>query len=119
MHVEREVRHALVFGSIGVGSGHEHAPVAEVGQRVPHLLSVHEPLIAVSYGLRGEAGKVGSCPRLAEQLAPLVFAGKHRAQESALLLVGAVSHDGRTGQGEKERPWISGSSARLLKGALY
>ena len=43
VHVEGEVGQALVLGCLGVGAGHEHAPVGDVGERVPHLLAGDRP----------------------------------------------------------------------------
>ena len=63
VHVEGEVGHALVLGRLGVGAGDEHAPVGEVGQRVPHLLPGDDPLVAVAHGPGGQAGQVGAGAR--------------------------------------------------------
>ena len=101
-HVEREVGHALVLGRLGVGAGDEHAPVGQVGHGVPHLLAVDDPLVAVAHRPGAQTGEVAAGARLAEQLAPALLAGEHRAQEAALLLVGAVGDDRRAGQRHEE-----------------
>ena len=48
VHVEREVGQALVLGRLGIGAGDEHAPIGDVGERVPHLLPGDDPLVAVA-----------------------------------------------------------------------
>ena len=48
LHVQQEVGQALVLGLVRIGPGHQHPPARHVGQRGPHLLPVHDPLIAVS-----------------------------------------------------------------------
>ncbi len=102
LHVEREVGHALVLGRVGVGAGDEHAVVGEVGQGVPHLLAIHDPLVAVTDRTGAEAGEVGAGARLAEELAPLLLAGEHRAEEALLLGVVAVGDDRRAGEEHEE-----------------
>ena len=88
---------------VGVGAGDEHAEVGDVGEGVPDLLTVDDPLVAVADRLRGEAGEVGTGARLGEQLAPDLLAGEHRTQEAFADLVAAVGGDGRPGEGHEER----------------
>ena len=96
-----------------VGAGDEHAPIAQVGERVPHLLAVDDPLVAVADCLGGEAGEVAAGAGLTEQLAPLFLAGEHRTEEAILLLVAAVGDDGRAGERHEERARIGGLRAGL------
>ena len=83
VHVQGEVGQPLVLGGVGIGAGHEHAPVGDVGQRVPHLLAGDDPLVAVADGPAGQAGQVRAGARLAEELAPRLLAGEGPAQQAA------------------------------------
>ncbi len=47
---------------VPVGAGQQHAVVGVVGARVPHLLAVDDPLVAVELGAGGEPGEVGPAP---------------------------------------------------------
>ena len=98
---------------VGVGAGHEHAPVAEVSQGVPHLLPVDHPFVAITHGAGAEAGEVGPRTRFAEQLAPALFTREHRPQEAVLLLIGAMGDDGGPRQRHEERGGVLADSARL------
>ena len=111
VHVEREVGHALVLGKIGVAAGDEHAPVGEVGERVPHLLAVDDPLVTVSHRFGRETGEVGTGAGFGEQLTPLLLAREHRSQEAALLLVAAVGDDRGAGERHEERGRVGCGSA--------
>ena len=82
VHVEREVGEPLVLRGLGVGAGDEHAAVGDVGQRVPDLLAVDHPLVAVAHGPTAQAGQVGPGTGLAEELAPGVLAGEQRGAAS-------------------------------------
>ncbi|CAB4803101.1 unannotated protein [freshwater metagenome] len=118
MHVDGEVGHAFVLRHVRVRAGDEHSPVGEVGNGVPYLLAVDDPLVAVANGLGGEASKVASGTWLAEQLTPALFAGEHRAQEAGALFVGAVGDDGWTGKRQKERRRICALGASRTKTLL-
>jgi len=102
LHVQREVRHAPVLGHIGVGAGDEHAEVGDVGERVPDLLSVDDPLFAVADGLGAEAGEVRAGARLGEQLTPLLLAGEHGAQEALADRFVAMGDDRGSGECDEE-----------------
>ena len=52
MHVEHEIRHALVLGNVGIRARHQHAPPRPMRQCGPHLLAVDDPLVAVANGAR-------------------------------------------------------------------
>ena len=99
-----------MLGGLGIGAGHQHAPVGDVGQGVPHLLPGDHPLVTVADGPGGQAGQVRARPGLAEQLAPRLLAGEHPAQEPVPQLVGAVGDHGRTGHGQPEE--LAGSRGR-------
>ena len=87
---------------VGVGAGDEHAAVGDVRQRVPHLLAVHDPLVAVADRSRREAGEVGARAGLGEELAPDLLTGEHRPQRAAAQFVAAVGHDRRAREREPE-----------------
>ena len=108
VHVDGEVGQALVLRLVGVGAGDEHPAVGQVGHRVPHLLAVDHPLVAVLHRPGAEAGQVGAGARLAEQLAPDLLAREHRAQQAVADLVAAVGHDRGPGQARARRRAISG-----------
>src|SRR5262249_55196366 len=78
-----------------VGAGNDHTPLAVVRAGRPDLLTVDEPVITVAHRARAQAGEIGAGARLAEQLAPDLFAAQHRPQIALLLLVRAVRHDRR------------------------
>ena len=73
---------------VGIGARHEDRPARPVGAARPHLLAVHDPLVAVAHRHRGEPGEVGTGARLAEELAPALLTGEDRRQEPRLLLMG-------------------------------
>src|SRR5205823_1051497 len=90
VHVDHEVREALVFRRVGIGARDEHPPARDVRERGPHLLSVHDPLVAVAHRTRREAGHVAAGAGFAEELAPDLFTGEERTQVALLLRVAAV-----------------------------
>ena len=98
MHGQHEVRDALVFGNIPRGARHDDAEVGVVGAGVPHLLTVHDPLVAVEHCSGAEARQVGASARFAEQLAPREFASERRPQQQFVQLVGPMLEQGRCGQ---------------------
>ena len=102
VHVQGEVGEALVLGRLGIGPGHQHAPVGDVGQGVPHLLPGDHPLVAVADGPGGQAGQVRAGPGLAEQLAPRLLAGERPAQHALAQLLGSVGDHRGAGHGQPE-----------------
>ena len=108
----------LCLGASGSVRVDEHPAVGEVGERVPHLLAVDDPLVAVAHGPGAEAGEVRAGAGLAEQLAPRLLAGEHRAQEALLDLVAAVGDDRRAGQGHEERARVGRLGPRLDQAPL-
>src|SRR5207247_5639959 len=71
--------------------------------RGPHLLAVHDPLIAVAHPAGAEAGEIGTRARLREQLAPHVLALQHRSEKTLLLLLGAPRDDRRARHRDADR----------------
>ena len=63
LHVESEVGHAAVFTHVWIGPGDQHAPVGNVCQRVPDLLTVDDPLIAVFERFSAKASEVRTSAR--------------------------------------------------------
>src|SRR5579875_2753837 len=104
-HAEREVADPVVLRGAGIGPGQQHAVVGDLGQRGPDLLPVDDELFAVTPRPGGQAGQVRARARLAEQLAPGVLTGEQRAQEAALLLLGAVVYDRRPGEHDAQARW--------------
>ena len=90
-----------------VGAGHADAPVADATVRAPHLLAVHDVLVAVALGPRAQAGEVATRAGFAEQLAPHALARDGRPQVLALLLVGAE---------QQQRPPASTTPTMLMNG---
>ena len=82
VHVDDEVAEPAVLGLVGIGAGDEHPVLRDVAQRGPHLLTVHQPLVAVAHGARAEPGDVGARARFAEQLAPDVLVRRDAAGDS-------------------------------------
>ena len=62
----------------------------DVGERRPDLLARDDPFVAVADRTGGESRHVGSCARLAEELAPDLFAREERPQVALSLLGRAV-----------------------------
>ena len=114
-HVEGEVGHAAVLGHVRVGAGDEHAEVGDVGERVPHLLAVDDPFVTVLDRFGAETGKVGAGAGFGEQLAPLLLAGEHRAEEALLHLFGAVGEDRRARQGDEEHRCVHWGCSCLVQ----
>ena len=73
-HGHHEERDAPVLGDVPVGAGQQHPVGGPVRGRVPHLLAVHDPLVAVALGPGRQAGEVRAAARFGEQLAPRVLA---------------------------------------------
>jgi hypothetical protein len=91
-----------VLGHVHVGAGDEHAEIGDVAGRGPHLLAVHDPLVAVPDRLALQAGEVGAGARLAEELAPALLSRDDVADVGLLVLVGAVGGDGGCREQEAE-----------------
>ena len=82
----------------------------------PHLLPVHDPLVAVALGAGREAGEVRSRAGLGEELAPDLLAVQHPGEVVLLLLLGAVGDDRRPDHpdGDRERAGAHDEVALLL-----
>ena len=103
LHVQQEVGHALVLGLLRVGSGDQHPPPGNMGQRGPDLLAVDDPLVAIAHGPGGKPGHIGTGTGLAEQLAPDLLTRVHGAQEALLLLVACVGEHHRGAHADADR----------------
>ena len=99
-----------MLGRVGVGAGHEHAPLGVVGQRGPDLLAGHPPLAVVLDRLGLEAGQVRAAVGLGEALAPDLLAGEDRRDVALLLRVGAVGDHG--GPAHREPEHVGRAAAR-------
>ena len=58
MHVKGEVGHPLVLRGLRVCASDKHPEISKVCKRVPHLLAVDDPLVAVTHGSSSETGKI-------------------------------------------------------------
>src|SRR5689334_18743028 len=63
--------------------------------RSPYLLAIDDPVIAVLFSARAQAGDVGAARGLGKQLAPHLFARCQRRQITPLLLFAGKRHHGR------------------------
>ena len=86
-----------MLGDRRVGPGDQDAVAGDVRARGPNLLTVHHPLVAVTFGPGLQPCQVGAGPGLGEQLAPDLTRYDPR-QEAGLLLRGGVGDDGGAGQ---------------------
>ena len=93
VHVDEEIRDPAVLGDVPVRTRQQNSVIGDVSVRVPHLLAVDDPFVAVALGARRQAGEVRSRARLREQLAPHLVTAEHRADEALLLPFGAVGED--------------------------
>jgi hypothetical protein len=77
-----------------IGAHQGEDPVAEAAQRGPDLLSVDHELVALAHRPGAQRGEVAAGVGLAVALAPDLVAGEDAGEVSALLLRGAVDHQG-------------------------
>jgi len=103
LHVEQEVRHAVVLRHVGIRACEQHAPFREMCEARPDFLSVEDPRVAVAHRAGRQAGHVRAGARLAEQLAPDVLAGEDPAQQVLAHPVGAVGEHGRRAHADADR----------------
>ena len=103
-HVDDEVRDAAILGLVRIGTRQQDAVVGELGEAVPHLLAVHDVLIAIEDRPRAQGCEVRARARLAVELAPELLAAEDPIDVPILLFVGAVRdqrrHDHRERNGE-------------------
>ncbi len=91
VHRHDEHRQALVLRDVGVGPRQHQPERGVLGVRGPDLLAGDPPgavLLLLGAGL--DPGQVGAGGGLAEQLAPDLVGGQHRAEVALLLLLAAV-----------------------------
>ena len=97
VHVEHEIREAVVLGNVRVGARDEQPPLRYVRECRPGLLAVDHPRVSVAHRARRESGDIRSRRGFAEELTPDVFAREDTAQQLSLAVLFAVGeHDGRT-----------------------
>jgi hypothetical protein len=102
-----------VLGHVRIRTGDKHAPIRDMRQGVPDLLTVHDPFVTITNRAAREAGNIGTSARLGEQLAPTMLTCEHRPQEPSPLLVVAMGHDQRPGQVHEEHRRIGSRSPGL------
>ena len=96
-----EVREAVVLVGRRVPADHDH-PAREVREARPHLVAVHDPVVALADARRLRVGEVAAGTRFGEALAPDLVRGEERWQEAPLLLGRAVMEDRRRGHREAD-----------------
>jgi len=106
LHVETKHGDARVLRHARVGAREEQAPAGVVTAARPDLLTVDDPLVAVAARTSREAGEVGSCVGLGEELAPDLAAVLDRREPACALLVVAVREQGRTDEREADEEGI-------------
>src|SRR3546814_16262845 len=84
----------------GVGAGDQHGHVRHLPTGGPHLLAGDDTLVAVLDRTGLEAGEVGACAGLAEELAPGLLDGDDVAHVEVALILRAVGGDGGLRQGQ-------------------
>ena len=99
---EQEGGEASVLRHARVGPADEFAPRREAGARAPDLLAVEDPLVAVPYRRRRQAGEVGAGTRFREQLAAQLLGAQERPDEAGLLLARAEGGDRRRHQAGRD-----------------
>ncbi len=102
LHVEQEVRDALVLRRVGIGAREQHHPVGDVRERRPHLLAVDHVVVAVLHRPRLQRGQVGAGVRLGVALAPDLLAGEDLRGIPLLLRLGPVRDDRGPGHADAE-----------------
>ncbi len=108
MHVDDEVREALVPRCARIAERDEDAVVGDVRERRPHLLAVDDVHVALALGARTCGGEVGACVRLRESLAPDFLRGEDLREVRLLLRVGAVRDDRRPRHTEPDDADVTG-----------
>ena len=101
--VDDQRRDALVLGRVRVGAHEAEAPVGVVRAGGPHLLAVHDELVADQLGAGSQAREVAPGVRFAHAEAPRDLGAQGREEEALLLLVGAVVVDRRRDDAETLR----------------
>lgn len=74
LHVDPEIGKALVLGDGRVGAHDDDAIVAILRPARPDFLAVNLPSVAIGFGARAQAGKIGAARWFGEELAPDFFA---------------------------------------------
>ncbi len=99
-----------MLGGGRVGADQQHAPVSDMPQRGPHLLTVNHEFVAIQRRTGVERGQIRAGARFGEALAPDLLAGQDFLDETALLLFGAVLENSRSAHRQAEfveRCWRS------------
>src|SRR5579859_6210099 len=112
VHVQDEIRDALVLGNVRIRAGEQHAVVGDRPQAGPDLLAIDDVVLAVvetlADGFRLQAGEVGPGIRLGIQLTPDVLGRQDAADVLLLLRLRAVGNQGWPDDAQAQavdRPW--------------
>ena len=117
LHVDHEIRQPLVLGRVPIGAGEQQAVVGMMRTGRPHLLSVDDPEISLQIRACGGAGEIGTAARLAEELAPGIFAGENTAQELLFLQIRSVLE--QRGRGQQSHSGFGGADGAHVGEFLF
>src|SRR5581483_11060848 len=88
--LDHEERETFVLRRVPIGPRQQKPVIGVMGAGGPYFLAVDDPEVAVQLGAGRRAGEIRTAARLAEELAPGIFAGEDTAQELLFLLIGTV-----------------------------
>ncbi len=91
-----------MLGDAGVGADHEFAPVAQGAIASPHLLTVHDVVIAVQPCFRLQTGEIGTRVRLRKALAPDFLGTQNFRNVAFLLRFGSTGDDSWSNQAQTQ-----------------
>ncbi len=103
-----------MLGLLGIRAGQQQPPSRDMTVGGPHLLTIHDVVVADVLGAGGQAREIRAGPRLGEQLTPDVLTGIQRAQQLELFGV-AMSVQGRRRQAQTDdvaHPGIRGAGGQ-------
>ena len=73
LQIDQQARQAFVLGRDWIRTHDEQAPVGDVTEARPNLLSVHNVMFAIEYGFRAERSQVATGIGLRKTLAPYMI----------------------------------------------
>ena len=83
----------LCFGTLGIGTRQEQAPLGDIGVARPHFVPVDDVLASVAYRTRAQRREVGAGIGFAEALAPPVAPADQTWEEAVADLLTAMLGD--------------------------
>ena len=103
MHVEYEIAESLVLRNIRIRAGEKHPVIRSVRKRCPHLLTVDNPLIAITNSSARDTRHIRSVCRFREQLTPHVFTSEDLAKVLLLQFLAAIGENGGCAHTDADR----------------